>query len=340
MRTLIALAMVSSSVALDPQTPQSEVAQGGRYESSNGSVIEALGGCRIGVPDSVSCWDLAGKPDEELSRQVKAGLLSSANDISFRFGREIKCIVFRRPQPLGLNYQTTGGRHMNSMYLQRGSDEKQFDLLFPRFDEDVDSVDIQVNLYNVGVSKQVDIPFRKGEKARFEGMELELGVAAPYKLPKPPAPSDPNMARWNGGMGYVQPPFNGVFYPDSKLWIFGVGYQALPDRSLISSLAALDKQGKPIHYVDKNGEPVPSTDVLAANPPSPYPYFQPNPNPNPNAKPPKHRNALIAASNQDVAGAIGYVMNVNPDRIGAIRLFSATNRIVRFEKIPLDVKTP
>lgn len=331
MRTFFALAIAAGSAALVQQAPVVDETVEGRYESSNGVVIETLGGCRIAPPDTISCWDMAGKPSEDLAKQVRTVLIGASQELSFRFGRDIKYAVVRHSRSISVNFQTAGGNHLNSINFQRGFDDSQFNLLQIRSEEDGKPLDILTTVYNAEKPLIAEVPFQKGARVRLGKVEYEVGLAVPFKKPKLP-PS--NAYVYAGNFGNYSS-YMGMFMPDSKLWSLGIGYEKQEDRTSISSIIPLDKAGRIIRFVDKNGEPASATAALADSPPS-----MPGMPPDPNAKPPKYRPAMVNQGGNDINGALSFFMNINPDRIGRLQLYSTTNRVIRFKGIPTDVKTP
>jgi hypothetical protein len=333
MRTFFALAIAAGSAALVQQAPVVDEVVEGRYESSNGMVIETLGGCRITPPDTISCWDMSGQPSVSIAKQVRTVLMGTSQELSFRFGRDIKYAVVRRTRAGNVNFQTPGGNHLNSISFHRGSDDSQLDLLQIRNEEDGRPMEILASIYNADKPLIAEVPFRKGARVTLGKVEYEVGTAVPLKKPKPQAPN-PYNSMYAGNYGNYSP-YMSMFMPDSKLWSLGIGFEKQEDRTSLNSVVALDESGRIIRFVDKNGEPAPATTALAENPP-----VMPGMSPDPNSKPPKYRSAMVNRGGNDINGAFSFVMNVNPTRIGKLQLYSTANRVIRFKGIPVDGKTP
>lgn len=330
MPTFFALAILAGNAGFAQEPPKVDETVQTRYESTNGMFVEVLGGCRVGAPDQLACWDTSGKPSESLTDKIRIGLLASGNEMNFRFGRSLKYVVVRRSPNTGMSYQRATGNHVNTNSLQRSGDESMYELLSVRGDEDDDRpFELVASVHNAGKPQTAEVAFRKGEKVRFGNVEYELGGAVPLKVPKAPSP------QYFGGFSGPYYPYTGTYPPDSKLWSLGIGYERNQERTVLNSIIALDKGGREIRFVDKNGEPVRSTDVLAQSPPPGYgmPY-------DPNTKPPKYRTAIVMRGGNEVNGAFSYVININPDRIGRLQFYSTATRVVRFAPIPMDVKAP
>lgn len=76
----------------DPLAP---VTVSHNYYSDDIGSVELQGACSV-TPDTVSCWDVKGKPDADLAEKVKAYYIVNPNtELRYRFGFKNRVVVFK-----------------------------------------------------------------------------------------------------------------------------------------------------------------------------------------------------------------------------------------------------
>ncbi|HWA84160.1 MAG TPA: hypothetical protein VG820_12025 [Fimbriimonadaceae bacterium] len=300
----------ASGIAL--QASDSFDATVSRTYQGDGLKFQGIGVCEV-RPDKVSCWNMDGAADPDLTKQVDDYYRTNANaEISFRFGRKNRLLVVAK-QPsreINVNYQSVGGNYAAMAgYSQNGL---PFDLVNMAADASQSEVGIVVNLYGLPGPTPVVVPFKKGETATYGGVQIEVGAYTPVK---PEEGTNPYGLPTSGKNCRV---VLGTESQGTRVSAYGYSY------------SALDGQGKPIRYVDKNGEPVSDMKVLEDASPATNPRF-------PGASPSsKYPSAHFQAGSPSTAGATSFYTNVNPARIGSLKIYASSQKRILINGFPLD----
>jgi hypothetical protein len=163
----------------------------------------------------------------------------------------------------------------------------------------------------------VQVPFRPGSKTMYAGAEFELGSVTDIR---------PNYNRFG-------PPITDVYdvwlnYFPGGLWRMPVGWWNQTPRPITFKLSALDAKGKPIEYVDGNGDPSTKQQFDRENPKG---YFEWQPGKFPNARP-----AVVSCQfSANATVAMAYT-NIAPKNIRSLRVQLLYERPVQLPGFPLD----
>ncbi len=294
------------------------------WEGDNGLKVEGLGVCSI-EPSNVDCWDMDGVHDASLSEQIRGYYMGSSNEVSFRVGKKNRYLVYRKSYNANIQAQSPDGQYMNSSEIYGSGGPT---VSWSRINPDTASKDASIlfSINGLPGPKPVTVPFEKGKKGTFEGTELEIGEYKPFK----PAPGEQQQ----------QP-----YYPmiaNAKQWSIFVGF-APSDQQNSLSYGLLGKDGKPVAYVDRDGEPVSAVKFLSETPPGFNGYYNGyNPGydfgPGGRNTPPKYAAAVVTSNGPSVQGAFTLRTNVNPSRIGALTVSATHQMRVLVKGFPLDPK--
>ncbi|MGV3618173.1 MAG: hypothetical protein ACO1SV_22835 [Fimbriimonas sp.] len=316
MRTHLALVLVAGSTALAQVPIKFDETVERRYDSKEGVFIEGLGGCRIAPPSQIACWNMDGKPDEVLAGRIRSRLLGSNEELNFRFGRDTQYLVIRRSsRNFSMNAILTNGNNINSVSLPGNSDEAAWELLRVNPEPDSRSIDVGFHLHNVGQTQVADLPLQKGARAKFGSAEYEYEGFVESKEPLQPHMHNPG------------------FTPDAPRWTLGIGLVGTVEWQGYGGTTAFDRAGRPIQYVDRKGEPVPTAKALLENPNLGQYSF------NPSTKPGKYAAAVVTPMGYGVQGATPLTTNINPARIGKLRFQSSQSRRILIRGFPLDTQS-
>jgi len=305
-------------------------AVGGRYEAGNLSV-QALGACSYTV-DSISCWDLEGKPNPSLSQRLESHYLgSNGNDLQLKFRRKNRFVIVQLTGMNGnsVSLQNDQGNYSGSGQIYDYQGQTSLQWLILATEPSKATATIQATVYNSSQAKYLDVAFQKGEKAVFQGSNIEIGSAKP--LPKVKAHNDgPNNQVFDGQRGYG---YMGDGRGQGSWWTVSVGADTVAGGQMLGISQPMDKSGKPILYVDKDGKivtPVMYLESLPKDPNGQVPY-----NVNPSSK---YFPARFQPSNSNVPSTQTVMTNIDPSQIAKVRFSYNPPVIVRFSDIPLDPK--
>ena len=321
MRSFLALAAITGLVVPSQQAPDRTVER--KYESPEGYVMEGLGGCEIGPPARVVCWDMDGKPNQPLALRIAEGLQrNSGNEISYRFGSRPRYIVVQRRAPAGIqpypNYTIEEFGYASSMSLNDASQGSGIDLLRVNAPESAKVVNLIAAISNLDKPKTATMAFRSGEKGSLPGRTLTLSSTKELKTaPVPP---------YHFG-GYGTQPMTG------KTW--GVFFSVEGANQAVT-LYPMGRDGKAIQYVDDKGNPVPAVKVLEESRRSPGNTIEGGFNGMPFQAVGRYRPVMMFVSERQVQGAEMWVTNVNPSHIGSLTLTTSPGRTVKITGFPLE----
>jgi hypothetical protein len=314
--TLFALASSVGllSVAAQIQTPPDVTVS--RVYEADGVKVEGVGVCDI-TSQKVSCWNMDGAEDAGLSQRVSNFFLSSyGNEVSFRFGRKNRWLVLRKAMPAGNsgNFQFNGNYASGIQVYDQGT--PVLELVRISLESPEKEAAISMSLYGLAGPPAVSLPFKTGEKATYDGVEIQIGASQSVK-PAPPGQPFSMGAR------------------TGKQWsvVIGLERPAGSQANAPFSFELLGKDSKPIRYVDKNGEPVSDLKVLEESqgnlPGRSYPGSSINA---------KYSAASFTTGSPSTVAAMTAYTNVDPSRIGALRLSSSRQKNVLITGFPMDPK--
>ncbi|CAN5551033.1 hypothetical protein BH11ARM2_BH11ARM2_16020 [soil metagenome] len=287
----------------------------GPFELSEGRRIEALGVCRI-EPSGVTCWNRAGASVPDLARKIDAYYtVQNGSEVSFRPGRKNRYVVFGMPS--SLNYQL-GSEETNYMNATSFQDEGTT-LVWARTSvpPEAKTFAVTATLTNFRQLPPGTLPFVRGQVLEYQGMRFEIGESQP--LPPPP-----------GGAGYNA--FGSPFSDMGKLWSVVWGQRGAGNQTVDFSYSALDKKNELIRYVDAKGQPVTEMQYVDSLPKSPEGgYFGNRPHPKG-----YHAALFTPSGSTGTEGVYTVQTNIDPARIGAIRIVGSEKRVVSFGGLPAD----
>lgn len=311
MRYMVAVAAAGAGLAYVVQSPQKIDVTVNRVFEGEGIRIEGLGGCAIDAKD-VSCWDMQGEPALELTDRIRSHYISNTSEVQLRFGRPNRLLVLRRsPASASVGYQTEEGQYLSSSQIYGSNGEPTLEWVRYVPEDGRKTFGIVVQLHSLPKPKQAEVKFRRGEVGRIEDVRIEVGA---YREEKPG-----NVAT-RGGMYPMMPNWGG------RQWSVVIG--ALSDSGDTPNLGyqILDTSGRPIRFVDKKGVPV--SDVKYLEETRGQPMYAPNPDA-------KFSQAVFSSGGPTVQGAFTAYTNVDPRRIGALRVFLQRQMRVKIEGFPL-----
>lgn len=330
-KSYIAVLTLSTTVAVVGFQGQNIVnAVGGRYEAGNLSV-QTLGACSYTV-DAISCWDLEGKPSPSLSERLESHYLgSNGNDLQFKFRRKNRLVVVRTTGMNGnsVSLQTDQGGYGGSGQIYDSQGQTSLQWLNLAVDSSATTANIQATVYNASLVKNLDLNFRKGEKAVFQGSNIEIGSATP--LPKVKRRGDrPRYEVFDGQRGYG---YIAEGRDQGSWWTIAIGADPVAGGQMLGISQPMDKTGKPILYVDKDGKIVSPVKYLESVPKDPngqviYGATQSS----------KYFQARFQSANSNVPSTQTILTNIDPSEIAKVRLSYNPPTVVRFTDIPLDPK--
>jgi hypothetical protein len=308
-----------------PNAPKVDVTVKNVYSDEDGNSIEIVGVASISA-DDVKCWDYTGTLSPELSEIVKNKCLrSSSSELSFRFGKKNRFILFRaKPQGRNVEWRQVSGDYVNNSSFYDGSQDS-LQLIRVALDKNDLTLSLVANLTAPQPTK-VDLPFKLGAKAKVSDSEYEVGPYQPYKIPAPGSnPNSYNERRYQAASKY----WTTIFKFTGS---FGPGYMG-------QSMAIFGADKQPILYVDRNGNPVSAVTYLS-DPEPEREYYDSNAAAAAAAKdkkPHKYVKSMFV-SLQSIQGAMSFVTNVDPAKIGSLQISYSERKTVKFENIPMDPK--
>ena len=316
--TIVCLAGVTALLTTAFQTKPDQTVD--RVYEGNGAKVTGVGVCDIST-EKISCWNMDGDPDAALTSTVTGSLMGGnyGGEVSFRFGKKNRWLVTDVTGTTNVNVQSLDG-YGGGMQVSRQGD-KVLQLTRITADPSEKTSGVIANFYNLPGPAPIEIPFHEGSKASYGGIDFEIGPAKEWK------PTAQELQRFN----------NYGTEAKGKYWKIVFGYARPTGTSTpYPSFTVLGKDGKPIHYVDKNGDPVSDLKVLSELPDdaSNGPRFYPGNN-LPNSKYPA---ATFTLDNQPGLDAANAFSNVNPSQIGSIRVSGTFQFRVQVNGYPLDPK--
>jgi hypothetical protein len=309
----VALIAIASLSAL--QLPRPDVVVERIYEGE-GAKIEGVGACSI-TPEKITCWDMNGAPAPEFAERIRSYYLGQPQEVSFKFGKKNRYLLVRTSGTASLYIEgvVQADRTSSNQLNYASNGEPVLHWLGAAVESDRDKAAVRVVLNNLPGPAPVDLPFRPGTKANYDGVTLEV-------------------ASWAKAKKEQQPTYNpyGGLPPNSELWqiVFGSSTQNHP-----FSYMPIGKDGKPIQYVDLKGMPVSGVKYLEENPNSNRGYAPGQLQTNS-----KYRVAYFQPSGAAADGAFTMLSNIDPSQIASIKLSSVRSKTIQIEGFPLDPKQP
>jgi hypothetical protein len=308
---------ISAVAAQGPQTkPDVEV---DRAYHGNGVNVEGLGVCSI-TPDTVDCWNMDGVHDPGLTDRIRGFYTGGYNnEVSLKFGKKNRFLVVQTHPNQGLQLMSRAGGYLN-MAGNQGSMDGNFEWVRVEPEPTETSASIIAILSNLPGDPPVDVPFVKGQKQMVGNVELEIGAYQPWT-----GNSYPNFV-YNGA-------YDGPQQQTQKQWAIAVGSSDAMQFS--ASFTALDRRGRTINFVDKNGKIITGLQYLEEQQKHPRPGFGPGIYPGPY---PMNGTANVQFMGGNIGGAFSLVTNIEPSQIGSLRV--TTNRQLRvlIKGFPMDPK--
>jgi hypothetical protein len=260
-----------------------------------------------------------GAPSPSLTDRLK-GYLSSASyqQFSFQFGKKNRIVMA----------EITRANGAPNVYLSAPSGGGSFNLNDASNEETTVGVNVSLpvsemtaaitaNMNGMPGPKPVSIPFKLDATAEYDGVRYKIGPSVEIKVDA----RNPSI-----------PLFDGAQTSNSKMWRIVLGGEPLDQSRAYTTFAPVDKDGKPIQYVDDKGKIVSPIKFLAENPQA-NSYGIPQTN-----LQSKYRVARISPGQGSVAGAFTLYSNIDPSQIGALQISSTRGRTVTIKGFPLDPK--
>jgi hypothetical protein len=292
-----------------------------RYVSDLGFTIEGLGACAI-TPDTVQCWDMEGRADSDLSERIRAYYLVNQHaQITFRFGRKTRYLVVRSSRSgFGVNFQNANGSHLSATSFSNSGEGPAIQWVRVEAEKEAKEASVIAQLGDVAPPNRVEIPFKAGQRANVVGIQIEVGRVAdePKKKDAPP------QGTFSGGNA-----FRG-FGIEGRAWNVVMGIERGGSQAALGGFDVIGLDGRLIAYVDRKGNPVSGVEYLRANPGG-YPTSPPS-----EGRPNPYINAVFQSTGWQAAGASIYQTNVNPAKIGALRVTATLTQQVQITDFPLD----
>ncbi len=272
--------------------------------SANGVHVEALGACDISSLEA-HCWNMDGAPDSDLTTRIKNALSSNNQEISCRFGQKNVFLVvdsmvnqpslMRRPQG-----------YINTVYLnQNGNLRLQLARIDP--DEEKGPVTLYATIGGLPGPTSVDLNAAPDSTATVGKTTYTTGT---YRVKN--NPPVPNRGSYEP---YVNSPYG---LRASKEWVVAIGTSDSSNSEGYPTFAALDKDKKPITYVDRSGAPVTSLKFIESENVNPTrPGYLPNGNIDPKAK---ILPAYVSPTQTSVPGAFTLATDIDPKSIAYYRI--------------------
>ena len=309
MRTYAWIAAAGATL-LTLQTPKTVDAVGGRYEDPNGSV-EVAGVCSI-TSETVDCWNASGAHDAALTELIKAYYLINEQTIPMRLGMKNRYLVTKSTtkDPSRGSFNANWSASTNGYLNQCGSIYRQNSPAYTWFHVATEAAASKVDLFaqtSSPIEGVKDIEMKEGATSKVGEGELKIVTFGDYKLP----------AGVGGGFG-------GQIVPKWHIEISRKG--VVNDATFYFS--ALDSKGQPITAVDSKGNPIPGG----------QPNYTFRPRNGAKAVPSGDRFYPGLGVMPKGTDAIDVTSNINPAKIGALRVNASTSLKITFRDIPLDPK--
>lgn len=322
--TLATILVFSAGIAAAHQSRiAQEVAPGGHYDVGNGISVDALGACSFDN-EGLHCWDMDGKSNTTWGERIQGYYLGGNNDLQFKLRRKNRLLVLKMTgQNGGISIQGPNGGYGQSGQISDSSMGTTIYWIGLGFDPQDKVGQVQINSYNQNSTTTKDIPLKKGQTVTFEGVKIEIGAVEPAKEGQGVQPFDGSYFVTNNSS------LRGANRITQKAWSLILGYDATAN-SPSFGYQPLDKDGKPILYVDAKGNAISAVQFLEQNP-NPRGFGMPQ-------QSSKYFPVRVEQRNSSVPGAMSMFMNVNPEKVSALRLTASHQRLIRFEGFPLDPK--
>ena len=240
----LAGALVIAGFAFRTDDPLAPVTVSKSYHRDDFGSIDAQGACTV-TADTVSCWNMDGKSDPDLTEKVKAYYLIQPNtDLHFKFGRKNRLVAFKRPaQGYMSNGYLTNAATLSGSYInfagQIGANGNTREPYLEWYAMDADPADATTSIvFNI------NLPLGSGQVPLKAGAEGQVGT---MKVHINGIKSAPEQTYWNGTSNQKQ-----------KQWAVSVTITGSPSSSVPSLLGrVLGSKGTNISRVDANGIPLP-----------------------------------------------------------------------------------
>lgn len=310
----VGLCCILSAAAIQQQEYDFRV---DRSFNQDGIQITGVGACEIS-PSTVACWNMDGEPDALLTGQVKAYAEDSNRYFNFSYRMKNRYLLVTRSTQQGnisIRPASNSSGQTSSFLRQNGEETVMLGVAVP----DSQKVgDVMADAYQLPGPPPVTVAFKEGAEADYSGIHFHVG---PWKTWKPSSQT---------------PAFNPYGQPlTGPQWSVTLGQERTRGPGPLApniTFEVLDKEGKPIHYVDRKGQPVSDVKVLSETTPSSVPQFG---NQGLNAAYPQ---AMFFASGISNAGASLMLTNVNPAQIGSLRISGWRQLRILIQGFPLDPK--
>ncbi len=314
---LLALAMASAQVAklYDVEASRS-------YSLPDGSTVSYEGGCSFD-DKQVNCWTPDGTPAPDLSEKISSYYLgSNGNELTIGFKKKNRLVVFSRSSG-------SGGVSINSLegsYLQvhqlNGNGNGFFGWAMVKSALDAKSVSLVLTPYGLPAAPLVRAPFTEGAKLSYDGASITLGGTK--SIPKD-RKNAPGPGQFTGG--------NGQQLGDGKCWQYFVAVETPNSGQLSLGYTMIDKDGKSIRYVDRNGRAVSELKYVKESPYAANGYYM-NPSAQPNAK----YVGAYASPNYVSGSVVTITSNIDPAEVKFLEVSGSRSTRILFRDIPLDPK--
>lgn len=199
------------------------------------NIVEPLGACTV-TPDSLECWDMAGRPSKSLTDRIKAKM--SASDqfppLKFKAGETPVYLVVRLDGHSRVDLNSSYGS-LFPLILAEDDKTSLWMYLYVRRDDETKGR-LRVLSFDYGRSPTLTLPVRKGAKGTLAGKEILIWDWKPV---------NGLGVRWGGTFGRQAP-----------IWGIFCGGPAPADRFANLNIEALDGRGREIKAVDAKGQPV------------------------------------------------------------------------------------
>lgn len=282
---------VSTVIAVPELAPQ-------RYVAPNGSTVEGIGVCAPTVED-VSCWDMHGTADPNLSELVRAKLLTEPRSLNLVFRRKNRILVLRHSSDLYLNFSFQDGRYAPETQIADRNGEGSMRLISFDSGLDVESASLNIKLQSSQPESFSELQPKLKAQTTLGGKTFQVSAIKRSDVSKAP-----NSSPFGQG--------------DKTIWEIHLTGPTLsdPDAQLYAS-GWKDNSGRAVNWVNNSGRLVAQTPETAFVGPT-------------------ARVRNISASVRFEEGGLVVVTNVNPTEVGRVNLVMNVSRNFVLTGFPLE----
>jgi hypothetical protein len=280
-------------------------------ETRNINSIEIVAIASI-TPDKVECWDVSGKRNELLSKEIYSYCQSvSTRRFKFTIGRKTRYIVYRGN---AYTWLVDGEPRKTDEYLTQGHSFNGLGMVPIVVDAQASRATLLT--YNTDTKEQIDyLECRSGSQATADGTTYKVLKISSFSLPR----SGPK-------------PIASMNLSSGQQWKILLDVSANTEgQMLMNGYGVFNKDKKQIPYVDTLGMPVSAVTYLTD--PESDPETDPSTQ---DVKQHKYSKAYVKWWITDKEKYL--VTNVNPDILRYIGFRHYTRNTFRFEHVAMDPK--